>query len=51
LPNGQTLNLVTGPYTGLKGVVPTDPSQLSKPLFFSKADFPRQVQFGLKLAF
>jgi len=51
LPTGQTLNLLTGPYTGLHGVRPTNASQLSQPLFFSQADFPRQVQFGLKLAF
>src|SRR5579864_1348967 len=51
LPNGRTLNLLTGPYTGLHGVVPTNASQLTQPLFFSQADFPRQVQFGLKLAF
>jgi len=51
LPNGQTLNLLTGPYTGLHGVRPTNAGQLSQPLFFSQADSPRQVQFGLKLAF
>lgn len=51
LPNGQILNLLSGPYTGLKGVVPTNASQLNQPLFFSSADFPRQIQFGLKVAF
>lgn len=45
------LNLITGPFTGLKGVVPTSASQLTSPLFFSQADVPRQVQFGLRLAF
>lgn len=45
------LNLITGPFTGLKGVKPTSASQLSNPLFFSQADVPRQVQFGLRLAF
>jgi hypothetical protein len=45
------LNLITGPFTGLHGVVPTSPSQLTQPLFYSQADVPRQVQFGLKLAF
>ena len=50
-PNGRTLNLLTGPYTGLQGIVPTTQDDLNKPLFFSQADFPRQIQFGLKLAF
>jgi len=45
------VNLITGPFTGLHGVVPTNTSQLTQPLFFSSADVPRQVQFGLKLAF
>jgi hypothetical protein len=45
------LNLITGPFTGLKGVRPTSASQLTNPLFFSQADVPRQVQFGLRLAF
>ncbi|HEY6250064.1 MAG TPA: carboxypeptidase regulatory-like domain-containing protein [Candidatus Angelobacter sp.] len=51
LPSGQFLNLLTGPFTGLHGVVPTNASQLNSPLFFSQADFPRQIQFGLKIAF
>ncbi len=56
-PNGivQTargpLNLITGPFTGLKGMKPTSASQLTDPLFFSQADVPRQVQFGLRIAF
>jgi len=45
------LNLLTGPFTGLHGVVPTNASQLNAPLFYSSADVPRQIQFGLKLAF
>jgi hypothetical protein len=45
------LNLLTGPFTGLHGVVPTSINQLNQPLFYSSADVPRQVQFGLKLAF
>jgi hypothetical protein len=45
------LNLFTGPYTGLKGVVPTSAGQITQPLFYSSADLPRQVQFGLRLAF
>jgi hypothetical protein len=45
------LNLITGPFTGLHGTKPTDPTQLTQPLFYSSADSPRQVQFGLRLAF
>jgi hypothetical protein len=45
------VNLLTGPFNGLHGVKPTSSSQLSQPLFFSSADQPRQIQFGLKLAF
>ncbi|HWX55995.1 MAG TPA: carboxypeptidase regulatory-like domain-containing protein [Verrucomicrobiae bacterium] len=45
------LNLFTGPYTGLHGVKPTSPGQVTQPLFFSQADVPRQIQFGLKLVF
>lgn len=45
------LNLITGPFTGLQGKVPTNASQLTQPLFYSSADSPRQVQFGLRLAF
>lgn len=51
LPNGRALNLISGPFTGLHGVVPTNPGDLTQPLFFSRADVPRQIQFGLKLAF
>jgi len=45
------VNLLTGPFTGFKGVKPTNVSQLQQPLFYSSADNPRQVQFGLRLAF
>ena len=45
------LNLITGPFTGLKGVKPTNAGQLTSPLFFSQADVPRQVQFGLRISF
>jgi hypothetical protein len=45
------LNLFTGPYTGLHGVKPTSPGQITQPLFFSAAADPRQLQFGLKLVF
>jgi hypothetical protein len=45
------INLITGPFTGLKGVKPTSASQLTSPLFYSQADSPRQVQFGLRVAF
>jgi hypothetical protein len=43
--------LLNGPFTGLHGKVPTSREQLTQPLFYSKADQPRQIQFGLKLAF
>jgi len=45
------VNLLTGPFTGFKGVKPTNVNQLQQPLFYSSADTPRQVQFGLRLAF
>ena len=45
------LNLVTGPFTGLHGVKPTALSQATQPLYFSTADLPRQIQFGVKLQF
>ncbi len=51
LANGQTLNLFTGPFTGLHGVRPTSLSDVQTPLSFASADLPRQVQFGLRLAF
>jgi hypothetical protein len=51
LANGQTLNLFTGPYTGLHGVKPHSTSDLKTPLSFISADAARQVQFGIKLAF
>jgi carboxypeptidase family protein len=51
LANGQTLNLFTGPYTGLHGVRPTSLSAVQTPLSFASADLPRQIQFGLRLGF
>jgi len=51
LANGQTLNLLQGPYTGLHGVKPKTAADIQKPLSFAAADLPRQIQFGLKLAF
>jgi TonB-dependent receptor-like protein len=48
---GQTVNLVTGPFTGLHGVRPTIVSDVQHPLSFASADLPRRVQFGLRLAF
>ena len=45
------LNLITGPFTGLKGMKPTSVNDITNPLFFSQADVPRQVQFGLRIAF
>jgi hypothetical protein len=51
LANGQTLNLLNGPYTGLHGVKPKTPFDIQLPLSYAHADLPRQIQFGLKLAF
>jgi hypothetical protein len=51
LANGQTLDLFHGPFTGLHGVVPTNINQVQTPLSFASADTPRQIQFGLKVAF
>jgi hypothetical protein len=51
LANGQTLDLFHGPFTGLHGVVPTNINQVQTPLSYASADSPRQIQFGLKLAF
>ncbi|HEV1994938.1 MAG TPA: carboxypeptidase regulatory-like domain-containing protein [Candidatus Acidoferrum sp.] len=45
------VNLLTGPFTGLRAAVPTNAGQLTQPLFYSQADVPRQIQFGLRLAF
>lgn len=45
------LNLGTGPFTGLHGVKPTSPGQITNPLFYSGADLPRQIQLGLILNF
>jgi hypothetical protein len=51
LANGQTLDLFNGPYTGLHGVRPTNINQVQTPLSYASADSPRQIQFGLKVAF
>ncbi|HTD23570.1 MAG TPA: TonB-dependent receptor [Terriglobales bacterium] len=51
LANGQTLNLLTGPYTGLHGVKPHSIKDLKTPLSFIQADAARQIQFGIKIAF
>jgi hypothetical protein len=48
--DGQ-VNLLTGPFTGLHGQKPSLKSQIQSPLFFSSADLPRLLQFGLKLNF
>lgn len=45
------VNLISGPFTGLHGVVPTNVNQLNQPLFYSQAADGRQIQFGLKVAF
>lgn len=45
------VNLFTGPFTGLHGVKPTTALGVQTPLSFASADLPRQIQFGLKLAF
>lgn len=51
LANGQTLDLFNGPFTGLHGVRPTNINQVQTPLSFAAAGTPRQIQFGLRLAF
>jgi hypothetical protein len=50
LANGQTVNLLTGPFN-LTGFKPTSLQDLSSPLSYVSADLPRQFQFGLKLLF
>ncbi|MGH9760336.1 MAG: TonB-dependent receptor domain-containing protein, partial [Blastocatellia bacterium] len=50
LANGQVVNLLTGPYN-LHGFAPRSLGDLASPLAFQTADLPRQIQFGLKLAF
>ena len=45
------VNLFGGNLSGLHGVKPTSSSQATQPLFYSSADLPRQIQFGLKLVF
>jgi Carboxypeptidase regulatory-like domain/TonB-dependent Receptor Plug Domain len=51
LANGNTLDLINGPYTGLHGVKPHFLSDTTTPLSFAHAAPARLVQFGLKLAF
>jgi len=51
LAGGQTLNLLTGPYTGFHGVRPTSVAGVQHPLSYASADLPRRIQFGLRLAF
>jgi hypothetical protein len=48
--DGQ-VNLASGPFKGLHGVKPSNRSQIQTPLFYSGADLPRLIQFGLKLSF
>ena len=48
--DGQ-VNLLTGPFKGLHGIKPTNRNQIQTPLFYSSADLPRLLQFGLKLTF
>ncbi|HKV42270.1 MAG TPA: hypothetical protein VJX67_23910, partial [Blastocatellia bacterium] len=50
LANGQTVNLLTGPYN-LSGFVPKTLGDTASPLAFQTADQPRQIQFGLKIVF
>jgi hypothetical protein len=45
------VNLFSGNLSGLHGVKPTNSSQAVQPLFYSSADLPRQLQFGLKFVF
>ncbi len=45
------LNLLTGPFTGLKGIVPTSQDQITNPLSFAHADLARRIQLGVKLSF
>ena len=51
LPADGSVNLLTGPYTVLHGVKPTNRGQITSPLFYSGADLPRQIQLGLILNF
>ena len=48
-PEGN-VNLLNGPYN-YKGFRPNGPSQLTSPLAFQSAAPPRQISFGLELAF
>lgn len=51
MANGQTINLATGPYSGVKGFVPNSAAQLGDPGAYIGADLPRQIQFGIRLGF
>jgi hypothetical protein len=49
--NGDTINLLTGPYK-VNGFKPTSFTQLSgHPGAFVSAGTPRQIQFGLQVVF
>ena len=48
-PEG-TIDLLHGPFN-YKGFVPNGPTQLTDPLAFKTAAIPRQISFGLELAF
>jgi hypothetical protein len=48
-PEG-TVDLLNGPYR-FKGFVPNSAAQLTTPLAFRSANLPRQISFGLQLAF
>ena len=48
-PEG-TIDLLHGPFN-YKGFVPNGPAQLTDPLAFKTAGIPRQISFGLELAF
>ena len=60
LADGQTVNLATGPFSPIHGVKPTNAAQFGLPGYFSPGIgglygpnnyVPRQIQFGLRLAF
>jgi hypothetical protein len=48
---GKPFNILSSSFTGLHGVKPTSPGMINDPLAFSAADTPRQLQFGMKVAF
>jgi len=60
LAGGQTVNLVTGPFSAVHGVKPTSAAQFGQPGYFAPSGttallntnyVPRQIQFGLRLIF